>query len=66
MFWYVHAPSVQFPATADDNVQLVSGFSKAVLADVISGGNLGAVAYMLETLSRYAPVAEKFYAAAEQ
>lgn len=62
VFWQVNAQRIQYPSTDLQNIQLVSGFSKAVLADVMGGGRLSALAYMLETLSRYSGVAEKFMA----
>ena len=52
IFWNL-CNSVGFPTTDLDNVYLVSGFSKNILADVMQSNVPDALTYMLSVLARY-------------
>lgn len=59
VFWNVNARRVQFPTSNNEDVKLVSGFSKGVLESVMNDTTLSAEEYMLDTLSRYEVIAKK-------
>lgn len=55
VYWNVDQSNVTFPTSKYDNVKLVSGFSKAVLEDVMNNETTSATEYMMKVLSRYNP-----------
>ena len=55
VYWNVNQSKVTFPTSKYDNVKLVSGFSKAVLEDVMNNETTSATEYMMKVLSRYKP-----------
>jgi len=55
VYWNVNQSKVTFPTSKYDNVKLVSGFSKAVLEDVMNNETTSATEYMMKVLSRYNP-----------
>ena len=55
VYWNVNQSKVTFPTSKYDNVKLVSGFSKAVLEDVMANETTSATEYMMKVLSRYNP-----------
>lgn len=55
VYWNVDQSNVTFPTSKYDNVKLVSGFSKAVLEDVMNNETTSAAEYMMKVLSRYNP-----------
>jgi hypothetical protein len=58
IFWNVNGRKENVPATKDDRVGLVSGFSPAILKSILSGKIKSPTQLMLETIDseRYAPV----------
>lgn len=55
VYWNVDQSKITFPTSKYDNVKLVSGFSKAVLEDVMNNETTSATEYMMKVLSRYNP-----------
>lgn len=55
VYWNVNQSDITFPTSKYDNVKLVSGFSKAVLEDVMTNETTSATEYMMKVLSRYNP-----------
>lgn len=55
VYWNVNQSKITFPTSKYDNVKLVSGFSKAVLEDVMNNETTSATEYMMKVLSRYNP-----------
>lgn len=55
VYWNVDQSKITFPTSKYDNVKLVSGFSKAVLEDVMNNETTSAAEYMMKVLSRYNP-----------
>ena len=55
VYWNVNQSKITFPTSKYDNVKLVSGFSKAVLEDVMNNETTSAAEYMMKVLSRYNP-----------
>lgn len=59
VFWNVNTRHIAFPVSDNENVKLVSGFSKGILESVMNDTTLSAEEYMLDTLSRYEGIAKK-------
>lgn len=53
VFWNVRASGIQYPATNNDNVSLISGYSHELFKEIIKNEVKTPVERMLSTLSRY-------------
>lgn len=60
VFWNVDAREVHFPASNKDKVKLVSGYSNAVLQDVLNDNTSTAEEFMLSVLERYKEVSDAY------
>lgn len=60
VYWNVGARSIHFPASADDNIRLISGYSNSVLQDVLNDKSLSAVEFMLSCLEKYRKISDSF------
>lgn len=53
VFWNVDVKNLHFPATKNDNVSLVSGYSTEILKEIINNEVKSPIERMLTTLNRY-------------
>lgn len=60
VFWNVDAREIHFPTTDKDKVKLVSGYSNAVLQDVLNDNTSTAEEFMLSVLERYKEVSDAY------
>lgn len=60
VFWNVDAREIHFPTTDKDKVKLVSGYSNAVLQDVLNDNTSTAEEFMQSVLERYKEVSDAY------